>query len=191
MNTHKSNCKVGEGDWMGVEVDESDSSFLKLNPSIAIVTNMGPEHLDHCGCFEAVRQAFRGFVESVPFYGLAVVCLDHPEDELLPADIKYRRLVTYDTGEKAHVQSSNIICSLEGTTCGVQMNLTNYSPVVLKGLSTSTIGRHNVLNALAAIAVASELGISREAIREGLANFTGQLDRVEGMLGDVTEHRLR
>src|ERR1700710_1623232 len=108
INAYGTNAKVGEGDWMVVEADESDGSFLRLKSTVAIVTNIHPEHLDHYGTFDAARKAFRDFVENVPFYGFAVMCLDHPEVQALTAAVENRRLITYGTNPQAEVRATNI-----------------------------------------------------------------------------------
>ena len=94
INAYGTNAKVGEGDWIVVEADESDGSFLRLKSTVAVVTNIDPEHLDHYGTFDAAKKAFRDFVENVPFYGFAVICLDHPEVQALAATVENRRLIT-------------------------------------------------------------------------------------------------
>src|ERR1700761_787511 len=108
INAYGTNAKVGEGDWMVVEADESDGSFLRLKSTVAVITNIDPEHLDHWGDFEAVKKGFCDFVENIPFYGFAAVCLDHPEVQALTARVSNRRLVTYGTNPQAEVRASNI-----------------------------------------------------------------------------------
>src|ERR1700761_6767047 len=109
INAYGTNAKVGEGDWIVVEADESDGSFLKLKSTVAVVTNIDPEHLDHWGDFEAVKKGFRDFIENIPFYGFAVVCLDHPEVQALAARVENRRLVTYVTNPQAQVRLQNVV----------------------------------------------------------------------------------
>ncbi|CAN5334223.1 UDP-N-acetylmuramate--L-alanine ligase [soil metagenome] len=175
INAYGTNAKVGDGDWIVVEADESDGSFLRLKSTVAIVTNIDPEHLDHYGDFDAVRRAFCDFVENIPFYGFAAVCLDHPEVQRLVASIDNRRLVTYGMNPQAQVRAENVIMGPDG--CGFDVVFQSGDSVVeptrIEGLHLPMAGWHNVANALAAIAVARELDVSDEAIRSGLAGFGG------------------
>jgi UDP-N-acetylmuramate--alanine ligase len=173
INAYGTNAKVGEGDWMVVEADESDGSFLRLKSTVAVVTNIDPEHLDHYGDFEAVKQAFASFVENIPFYGFAAVCLDHPEVQALAARIDNRRLVTYGTNPQAQVRATNVRMGADGATFDVTRKLDKGEVEVLSDLKLPMPGRHNVLNALAAIAIALELGVSVDDVRTGLAGFGG------------------
>jgi UDP-N-acetylmuramate--alanine ligase len=172
INAYGTNAKVGGGDWMVVEADESDGSFLRLKSTVAVVTNIDPEHLDHYGDFEAVKQAFVSFVENIPFYGFAAVCLDHPEVQAMAAKIDNRRLITYGVNPQAQVRAAKIEMGADGASFDVAIK-TSHGVETLEGLKLPMPGRHNVLNALAAIAVARELGVSNEAIRQGLAAFGG------------------
>ncbi len=173
INAYGTNAKVGEGDWIVVEADESDGSFLKLKSTVAVVTNIDPEHLDHWGDFEAVKRGFRDFIENIPFYGFAVVCLDHPEVQALTAKVENRRLVTYGTNPQAQVRLHNVVQSADGTTFDLLITPLAGEPVAITGLMLPMPGQHNVLNATAAVAVARELGVSDAAIRQGLAGFGG------------------
>ena len=173
INAYGTNAKVGEGDWMVVEADESDGSFLRLKSTVAIVTNIDAEHLDHWGDFEAVKRGFCDFVENIPFYGFAAVCLDHPEVQALAARVENRRLVTYGLNPQAQVRAERVEMGADGARFDVVVSPREGSPVTLEGLRLPMPGRHNVLNALAAIAVARELGVGDEAIRTGLAGFGG------------------
>jgi UDP-N-acetylmuramate--alanine ligase len=173
INAYGTNAKVGEGDWMVVEADESDGSFLRLKSTIAVVTNIDPEHLDHYGDFDAVKKAFCDFVENIPFYGFAAVCLDHPEVQAMAAKVENRRLVTYGTTPQAEVRATNIGMSADGARFDVTIAARDDAPIVYAQLHLPMTGRHNVLNALAAIAVARELGVSAAAIRKGLSGFGG------------------
>jgi UDP-N-acetylmuramate--alanine ligase len=173
INAYGTNAKVGEGDWIVVEADESDGSFLRLKSIVAVVTNIDPEHLDHWGDFEAVRKGFRDFVENIPFYGFAAVCLDHPEVQALAATVENRRLVTYGTNPQAEVRAENLAMDAEGARFDAVISPRGGGELRLKGLRLPMAGRHNVLNALAAIAVARELGVSDAAIRVGLRDFGG------------------
>jgi UDP-N-acetylmuramate--alanine ligase len=162
-----SNARVGQSDMLVVESDESDGSFLKLAPIIAVVTNIDREHVDHYPSLEATRAAFIEFVNKVPFYGAAVVCLDDPQvQEILPA-IK-RRTVTYGTSAQADLQGTEIACGQFACDFRLQRGTTD-----LGRFHLGIPGRHNVLDAMAATAVALELEIKPDVIREGLAGFTG------------------
>jgi UDP-N-acetylmuramate--alanine ligase len=172
INAYGTNAKVGEGDWMVVEADESDGTFLRLKATVAIVTNIDPEHLDHYGDFDAVKRAFAEFVENIPFYGFAAVCLDHPEVQALVSRIQNRRLITYGTNPQAQVRATDIVMGPDGGQFDVHIAGADEA-VVYEKLKLPITGRHNVLNALAAICVAKELGVSEAAIRAGLAGFGG------------------
>ena len=173
INAYGTNAKVGNGDWMVVEADESDGSFLRLKSTVAVVTNIDPEHLDHYGDFDAVKQAFATFVENIPFYGFAALCVDHPEVQALAARIENRRLITYGVNPQAQVRATAIKAGAEGSTFDVTRSLGHGEVEVLANLTLPMPGRHNVLNALAAIALARELGVSIAAIRTALAGFGG------------------
>ncbi|WGM46544.1 UDP-N-acetylmuramate--L-alanine ligase [Brevundimonas sp. NIBR10] len=175
INAYGTNAKVGDGDWIVVEADESDGSFLRLKSTVAIVTNIDPEHLDHYGDFDRVRQAFVDFVENIPFYGFAAVCLDHPEVQRLVASIDNRRLVTYGMNPQAQVRAENVEMGADG--CRFDVVFQSGDPALeltrIDGLHLPMAGWHNVANSLAAIAVARELDVSDEAIKAGLAGFGG------------------
>ena len=173
INAYGTNAKVGEGDWIVVEADESDGSFLRLKSTVAIVTNIDPEHLDHYGDFDAARKAFRDFVENVPFYGFAVVCLDHPEVQALAAAVENRRLITYGVNPQAEVRATNVSMGPDGARFDVTLAIRGQETVTLKDMRLPMAGQHNMLNALAAIAVSRELGVSDDALRSGLAGFGG------------------
>jgi len=173
INAYGTNAKVGEGDWIVVEADESDGSFLKLKSTVGIITNIDAEHRDHWGDFEAMKKGYRDFVENIPFYGFAAVCLDHPEVQALVAAVENRRLVTYGTNPQAEVRVLNITQSPEGSGFDLAITPHDGEPVRYDGLKLPMTGQHNVLNAAAAVAVARELGVGEAAIREGLASFGG------------------
>ena len=172
INRYGSNARLGKSDWWVIEADESDGSFLRLDGTIAVVTNIDPEHLEHYGSFDAVKDAFVEFVENVPFYGLAVLCVDHPEVQNIIGRIRDRRIVTYGFSALADVRADNVTPVAGGT---------DFDALILdKDGERRTIhvhvpipGRHNVQNALAAIAVALELGISDDAIVAGFERFEG------------------
>jgi UDP-N-acetylmuramate--alanine ligase len=173
INAYGANAKVGEGDWIVVEADESDGTFLKLRSTVAVVTNIDPEHLDHYGEFDAVKKAFQDFVENIPFYGFAAVCTDHPEVLAMTARVENRRLVAYGTNPQAEVRALNIDMGPDGATFDVAITPLKGEASMLSALKLPMAGLHNVLNALAAIAVARELGVGGEAIRAGLNQFGG------------------
>jgi UDP-N-acetylmuramate--alanine ligase len=178
INAYGTNAKVGAGDWIVVEADESDGTFLRLKSTVAVVTNIDPEHLDHYGDFEAVKKAFRDFVENIPFYGFAAVCTDHPEVQAMASRVENRRLVTYGVNPQAEVRAEKITMGPDGAHFDVVIDPPAASekagePVRLEDLHLPMAGHHNTMNALAAIAVARELGVSVEDIRKGLAGFEG------------------
>ncbi len=173
INAYGTNAKVGDGDWIVVEADESDGSFLRLKSTVAVVTNIDPEHLDHYGDFEAVKKAFCDFVENIPFYGFAAVCLDHPEVQALAARVQNRRLITYGTSPQAEVRATRIDMGPEGADFDVRLNPREGEADTWSGLKLPMTGVHNVLNACAALAVARELGLDEAQIRTGLAGFGG------------------
>ncbi len=174
INAYGTNARLGAGEWMVVEADESDGTFLKLPADIAIVTNVDPEHLDYFQTFEAVQEAFRGFVENVPFYGYAVMCTDHPVVQSLVGRIEDRRLVTYGENPQADVRLVDV-SHAGGTSLFTILfrDRTGQSVHELKNIALPMPGRHNALNAAAAIAVARELGVGDDVIRGALANFGG------------------
>jgi UDP-N-acetylmuramate--alanine ligase len=174
INAYGTNARMGSGNWMVVEADESDGTFLKLPAEIAIVTNIDPEHLDHYGTFDAVRAAFRAFVENVPFYGFGVMCIDHPEVQALVGKIDDRRVITYGANPQADVRFENVRTEGAANRFDVVIRSRKAQPPVrIEGLRLPMPGLHNVSNATAAIAVAHELGIDGEAIRKGLNGFGG------------------
>ena len=140
---------------------------------MAVVTNIDPEHLDHYGEFDAVRRAFQDFVENIPFYGFAALCIDHPEVQAMAARIDNRRLVTYGTNPQAEVRATNISMGPDGADFDIVVTPLKGEPSLVEGVHLPMAGLHNVLNSLAAVAVARELGVGDDAIRAGLANFAG------------------
>ncbi|MBD8554819.1 UDP-N-acetylmuramate--L-alanine ligase [Rhizobium sp. CFBP 8762] len=174
INAYGTNARMGAGDWMVVEADESDGTFLKLPADVAVVTNIDPEHLDHYGTFDAVRDAFRQFVENVPFYGFGVLCLDHPEVQALVSRIEDRKVITYGENPQADVRFFNV--RMDGATSVFDVEIRRRrrgTVTLLEGLRLPMPGRHNVSNATAAIAVANRLGISPENIARGISSFGG------------------
>jgi UDP-N-acetylmuramate--alanine ligase len=174
INAYGTNARLGSGDWMVVEADESDGTFLKLPVDIAIVTNVDPEHLDHFKTFDAVQDAFRNFVESVPFYGFAVMCIDHPVVQALVGKIEDRRIITYGTNPQADARLVDLKAANGGSTFKVAFRDRKAGTAhELTDLVLPMPGRHNALNATAAIAVAHQLGLSDDVIRKALAGFGG------------------
>jgi UDP-N-acetylmuramate--alanine ligase len=174
INAYGTNARLGAGEWMVVEADESDGTFTKLPSTIAVVTNIDPEHLDHYGSFDGVRDAFVQFIENVPFYGLAVLCIDHPEVQALMGRVSDRTLVTYGTSPQADVRASNV--RMDGAVTVFDVTLTDRKSEDLTSIESLRLampGHHNMLNALAAVAVAHRMGLSAEAITKGLAGFSG------------------
>jgi UDP-N-acetylmuramate--alanine ligase len=174
IEAYGTNARLGAGDWMVVEADESDGTFLKLPADIAIVTNVDAEHLDHFKTFEAVQQAFRSFVENVPFYGFAVMCTDHPVVQQLVGRIEDRRIITYGENPQADVRLVDLDHANGSSRFTVLFrDRAGETAHEIGGLTLPMPGRHNALNATAAIAVAHELGIGDEQLRKALAGFGG------------------
>ncbi|MEM6384017.1 MAG: UDP-N-acetylmuramate--L-alanine ligase [Pseudomonadota bacterium] len=174
INAYGTNARLGEGEWMVVEADESDGTFIKLPADVAVVTNIDAEHLDHYGDFEGVRAAFEQFVENVPFYGFAVMCLDHTEVQSLIGRIEDRRVITYGQNPQADVRAVNIRMEGPRSHFAIELRARGSDQIdCINGLSLPMPGLHNLLNATAGIAVAHHLGIPHDAIREGLARFSG------------------
>ncbi|WP_342739233.1 UDP-N-acetylmuramate--L-alanine ligase [Bradyrhizobium sp. B117] len=174
INAYGSNARLGAGDWMVVEADESDGTFLKLPTDVAIVTNVDPEHLDHFKTFDAVQDAFRNFVENVPFYGFAVMCIDHPVVQTLVGKIEDRRIITYGENPQADARLLDLTPMGGGSKFKVAFRDRKTGAVhEIADLMLPMPGRHNASNATAAIAVARELGVSDDAIRKAIAGFGG------------------
>ena len=174
INAYGTNARLGTGTWMVAEADESDGTFIKLPATIAVVTNIDPEHLDHYGTFEQVRAAFQQFVENVPFYGCAVMCTDHPEVIKLVGNITDRRIITYGFNPQADIRARNAQWRNGQMNFDVRISDRRSRQVEeMLGLSIPMPGLHNVQNALAAIAVALEVGISPTQIKDALAKFGG------------------
>ncbi len=173
INQYGSNARLGSGDWMVVEADESDGSFLRLDGTISVVTNIDPEHLDHYGSFDKVKDAFVEFIENVPFYGCAVLCIDHPEVQAVIAKVRDRRVVTYGFSAQADVRGENVTPYPGGNRFDAALRQRDGSFRRIEGIELPMPGRHNVQNALAAVAVAAEMGCSDECIRTGFSKFGG------------------
>ncbi len=173
IESYGSNARLGASDWMVVEADESDGSFLRLDGTIAVVTNIDPEHLDHYGSFEAVREAFIEFIENVPFYGAAVLCIDHHEVQAVVGMVRDRRVVTYGFSLQADVRGENVTPYSGGNRFDVLVRDRDGHERRIEGIELPMPGRHNVQNALAAVAVAVEMGCPDDVIRTGFAKFGG------------------
>lgn len=177
IHAYGSNARAGAGEWMVVEADESDGSFNRLPADIAIVTNIDPEHMEHWGSFDALRQGFYDFTSGIPFYGLAVCCTDHPEVQALVGRLTDRRVVTFGFNAQADVRAVNLhydkgIAHFD-IALQSEQNETGEGFLTIKGCTLPMPGDHNVSNCLAAVAVARHLGMKKSEIREALANFAG------------------
>src|SRR5512143_1187420 len=174
INAYGTNARLGAGDWMVVEADESDGTFLKLPADVAIVTNVDPEHLDHFKTFDAVQEAFRAFVENVPFYGFAVMCTDHPVVQTLVGKLTDHRIITYGENPQADVRLNDIVHHNGQSQFSLLFRDREGKTVhAIDKLTMPMPGRHNALNAAAAVAVAHELGIEDDVIRKALSSFGG------------------
>ncbi|MBY0407357.1 MAG: UDP-N-acetylmuramate--L-alanine ligase [Rickettsiales bacterium] len=173
INARGTNAYLGKGDWMVVEADESDGTFTKLPATIGVITNIDPEHLDHYGSFDNAKAAFQTFLTNLPFYGFAVLCIDHPEVQALAARIHDRRIITYGTNPQADVRAANIRSVAEGQLFDVEVTDREGGKRMIKDLLLPMHGEHNVRNALAVVSIALELSLSDETITSGLKSFNG------------------
>ena len=174
INALGTNVRIGGGEWMVAEADESDGTFVKLPADVVIVTNIDPEHLDHYGSFDKAKDAFLQFVQNIPFYGFAVMCTDHPEVQALTGRVLDRRVITYGANPQADARVHDI--SYNGAKSRFSVTITDRrggAMTELDNLEMPMPGEHNVLNATAAVTVAHELGVSADDIRSGLASFGG------------------
>jgi UDP-N-acetylmuramate--alanine ligase len=189
VNAYGTNARLGKGEWMVVEADESDGTFVKLPATVAVVTNIDPEHLDHYGTVEAMNRAYEEFVKNIPFYGFAVLCIDHPVVQAMIPRLSDRRIVTYGMSPQADVRAADIKVGTDTTTFDVVITDRQHEASrTLGGLKLPMLGWHNVQNSLAAIAVANEMGIHDNVVRRGLASFAGVKRRFTktGEAGGVT-----
>jgi UDP-N-acetylmuramate--alanine ligase len=170
VNAYGTNTRLGEGDWIVVEADESDGSFKMLPATVAVVTNIDPEHMEHYGSFDAVRAAYLDFIERIPFYGFAVLCLDHPVVQGLIPEITNRAVVTYGFNKQADIRAVNIRSTVMGSTFDVEIF---GNQMLIKDIFLPMMGIHNVQNALAAIAVGYKLKLTSDQIKNALAKFEG------------------
>ena len=174
INAWGTNARLGKGDWMVAEADESDGTFLKLPATIAVVTNIDSEHLDHYGTFDNLRASFDVFVQNIPFYGFAALCLDHAEVQAMVPRVSDRRLITYGMSPQADVRAINLEPGTDGTRFDIALtNRKSGDERTIYGLDLPMVGQHNVQNALAAVAIAYEMGLEDDVIRRALANFEG------------------
>ncbi|QSB43316.1 UDP-N-acetylmuramate--L-alanine ligase [Tsuneonella flava] len=173
IEQYGSNARLGDSDWMVVEADESDGSFLRLDGTIAVVTNIDPEHLDHYGDFDGVRRAFVEFIHNVPFYGAAVLCIDHTEVQAVIGKVRDRRVVTYGFSPQADICATDVRPEAGSNVFNVAVRQRGAEDRVIENVRLPMPGRHNVQNALAAIAVALELNCDDDVIRTGFAQFGG------------------
>jgi len=174
INAYGSNAHLGDGDWMVAEADESDGTFVKLPATIAVVTNIDPEHLDHYGDFDALRAAFRVFVENIPFYGFAALCIDNAEVQALIPKVTDRKIITYGFSPQADVRAVNLESSPTG--CRFDVVLTDRKvgeSRTVADIQLPMLGEHNIQNALATVAVANEMLVGEDVIRQALAAFGG------------------
>ncbi|MEO9463580.1 MAG: UDP-N-acetylmuramate--L-alanine ligase [Marinomonas sp.] len=181
IEQYGSNARLGTSDWMVVEADESDGSFLRLDGTIAVVTNIDPEHLDHYGDFDGVKRAFVEFIHNVPFYGAAILCIDHPEVQAVVGQVRDRRVITYGFSPQADICGVNVRAKDGGNVFDVVIRQRGEEDRLIEGVRLPMPGRHNVQNALAAIAVAIEMGCDDSVIRDGFGKFGGVRRRFTNM----------
>lgn len=190
VNAYGTNMRSGESQWMVVETDESDGSFINLPLNAGIITNIDPEHLDHYGSFAALKAAFAMYVQNLPFYGFAVLCADHREVRELISQTINRKLVTYGFAPDAQVRAMNLVCHADGSDFDVQIagNVLGGDDLVFKGMRLNVAGKHNVQNAMAAVSVGLMLGMDEAGIRAGLQKFAGVKRRFThaGEAGGIT-----
>ncbi|HEU5046368.1 MAG TPA: UDP-N-acetylmuramate--L-alanine ligase [Rickettsiales bacterium] len=170
INSYGTNARIGSGEWMVVEADESDGTFIKLPSSIAVITNIDPEHLDYYNGFDNLRKAFLQFVENIPFYGFAVLCIDHPEVQTLLGKVHDRRVITYGFTPQADVRAVNIRREAGGQMFDVEVAATEKT---IKDIFLPMFGEHNIRNALAVTSIAQELAISDDVLKKAFAKFDG------------------
>jgi UDP-N-acetylmuramate--alanine ligase len=189
INSWGTNARLGSGDWMVAEADESDGTFIKLPSTIAVVTNIDNEHMDYYGSFNNLRDAFVGFVEQIPFYGFATLCIDDAEVQALIPKLSDRRIITYGVSPQADIRITNVEAARDGSSFGLMINdRKSGNERFIKKLYLPMVGNHNVLNSAAAISIALELGLGDDVIRDGLANFGGVKRRftITGVVDGIT-----
>jgi UDP-N-acetylmuramate--alanine ligase len=174
INAWGSNARLGKGGWLVAEADESDGTFVKLPATVAVVTNIDPEHLDHYKTFDALRQAFVAFVENIPFYGFAALCIDHPEVQAMLPRVADRKIVTYGFSPQADVRAVNVVAGPDGCRYDIQIaDRKNGGRRTIAGVELPMLGIHNVENSLAATAVAHHMGIDEASLRRAFSGFKG------------------
>ena len=175
VNRYGTNTRIGESDWIVAEADESDGTFTKLPATIAVVTNIDAEHLDHYGTYDNIKAAFRRFIDNLPFYGFAVLCSDHPAVQALVPNLSDRRLITYGFNAQADVRVSNVRPSAEGNTFDVTFAgwMNDGDDLAVKDIFLPMLGEHNVLNSLASLAIAHEMGAPVATMKTAMKNFSG------------------
>ena len=190
IEAYGTNARLGKSDWMVVEADESDGTFIKLPSTYVVITNIDREHIDFYKTFDNLNRAFRNFVENIPFYGVAFICVDSPDAENLCKDIKYRKLITYGFNKKSDVMISNVKVKNYSTYFDITINKKKLSDnIFIKNLVIPIPGDHNIRNAVASVAVALELGIKEKTIRDVLLNFSG-VERRFSFVGSVNKIKI-
>jgi UDP-N-acetylmuramate--alanine ligase len=173
LNAYGTNARLGAGDWMVVEADESDGTFVKLPATIAVVTNIDPEHLDYWGTFENAKKGYQNFISNLPFYGFAAMCVDHPEVQALIAATQDRKILAYGFSPQADVRGVNLRLDASGGHFDLALSGRAGPERTIRNLHLPLVGKHNVENSLAAVAVAIEMGIDEATIRKALAAIKG------------------
>ena len=176
VNAYGTNTRFGQSNWMVVEADESDGSFTRLPATVAVVTNIDPEHMDHYGSFDQVKDAYKRFVLNLPFHGYALLCIDHPEVQSLAAQVSDRKVITYGFNPQADIRAENIRSDASGSTFDVIFAgwlAEDGKERIMKDVRLSMLGRHNVQNSLVAIGVAHEMGVTEAQMKKAMANFGG------------------
>ena len=189
INAYGTNARLGSGEWIVVEADESDGTFIKLPATVAVVTSIDPEHLDYYGDFEALKHSFIKFTQNIPFYGFATMCIDDDKVQALISKVSNRRIITYGLNPEADIRAINIQIDHEGSNFSViALQRASNTKIDLGRFSLPMIGKHNIRNALAAIAIAHEMGVNANVIRNALSEFRGVKRRFTrtGVVNDVT-----
>ena len=190
IEAYGTNARLGKSDWMIVEADESDGTFIKLPSTYVVITNIDREHIDFYKTFDNLNRAFRNFVENIPFYGVAFICIDSPDTENLCKDIKYRKLITYGFNKKSDLMISNVKIKNYLTYFDITINKSNLSKKkFIKNIAIPIPGDHNIRNACASIAVALELDIKEKTIKDVLLNFRG-VERRFSFVGSVNNIKI-
>jgi len=176
VNAYGTNTRFGQSEWMVVEADESDGSFIRLPATVAVVTNIDPEHMDHYGSFDRVKDAYRRFVLNLPFHGYALLCIDHPEVQTLAAQVSDRKVITYGFNPQADIRADNVRSGADGSIFDVTfagwLN-EDGQELEIKDIHLSMLGRHNVQNSLVALGVAKEMNVPPATMKKALTNFGG------------------